>query len=83
MNYPEIPPVELLRQLAPDVREYCLNKVNTYYREERNKEYQKYISHLISSGRPFYYTGPTGKPCVLRGVKPEDVEAIKILTKKE
>lgn len=75
MNYPEIPPVELLSQLAPDVREYCLNKVNTYYRNKRDREVG--ISQWISSGRPFYYTSPTGKPCVLRDVNLKDIEAIK------
>lgn len=64
MNYPDIPPVELLNQLAPDVKEYYLNKANTYYREKREREAG--ILQLISSGKSFYYTDPTGKTCVLK-----------------
>lgn len=64
MSYPEIPPVELLSQLAPDVREYCLKKVNTYYRDKRN--FEEEIANLTSLSKPFYYKNPAGKICVLR-----------------
>lgn len=40
MSYPEISPVDLLNQLAPDVKEYLLNKVNRYYKEQREEEYK-------------------------------------------
>lgn len=63
MSYSEIPPVELLNQLAPDVRDYCLNKVNTYYRNKRDSETD--VLHWISSGKPYYYKDPTGKTCVI------------------
>lgn len=77
MSYPDTPPVELLNQLAPDVKEYCLNKVNKYYRNKRDSETRANILHLISSGEPFYYTGPTGKTYVLRGAGDKDIETIK------
>lgn len=61
MSYPEIPPADLLNQLAPDVKEYLLNKVNRYYKEQREEEYKQGLNNILSSGRGFTYKGPDGK----------------------
>lgn len=61
MSYPEIPPMDLLNQLAPDVKEYLLNKVNRYYKEQREEEDKQALNNILSSGRGFTYKGPDGK----------------------
>lgn len=61
MSYPEIPPVDLLNQLAPDIKEYLLNKVNRYYKEQREEEDKQGLNNILSSGRGFTYKGPDGK----------------------
>lgn len=61
MSYPEIPPVGLLNQLDSDVKEYLLNKVNHYYKEQREEEDKQRLDNILSSGRGFTYKGPDGK----------------------
>lgn len=61
MSYPEIPSMDLLNQLAPDVKEYLLNKVNRYYKEQREEEDIQGLNNILSSGRGFTYKGPDGK----------------------
>lgn len=61
MSYPDIPPMNLLNQLEPDVKEYLLNKVNRYYKEQREEEYKQKFNNILSSGQGFTYKSPDGK----------------------
>lgn len=81
MSYPEMPPVELLNQLAPDVKDYFLNKVNNYYRYQQAIENRTDVLHSLSLGHSYYFRNPEGKICVLNDLQPEDVATIKRLTK--
>ena len=85
MNYPDIPPLELLNQLAPDVKEYFLDKASRYYRkqaeEEIKEERRREVENFLRSTETRTFTDTEGKVTIIKHVMPEDIKAIKKLLK--
>lgn len=81
MSYPDIPPLELLNQLAPDVKEYFLDKVNRYYRkqadEEIKEERKREVENFLRSTEDRTFTDAEGKTVIIRHAMPEDIKALK------
>lgn len=83
MNYPDIPPLELLNQLAPNVKKYLLNKVNRYYEEEIKEEHRREVEDFISSSETHTFTDIDGKIITIEPVQFKDIKAIEKLAKED